>query len=74
MSFFTCEQDKNWLAEQTGQKRLDNLAIISKEYSYVEGFNPDHAIIAWYREKMWQGGGEISLKYSAKSARTNGKN
>ena len=73
MSFFTCERDKNWLAEQTEQKHLDNLAIITKEYSYVGWFNPDHAIIAWYREKMWQDGGEISLNIQQRVQEQTGK-
>ena len=70
-SFFTREQDKNQLAKQTGQIHFDNLVIITKEGSSVEDFKADHAINAWYREKMWRVGGETSHKYSAKRARTN---
>ena len=54
-----------------GQKRLNNLMIISEEGTFVEDFNPDCAINAWYDEKMRRFGGETSHKYPAKKARTN---
>ena len=44
--------------------------IITKEGSSVEDFKTDHAINAWYREKMLWFEGETSHKYSAKRART----
>ena len=34
-----------------GQKRLDNLMIISEEGRSCGGFYPDHAINAWYSKK-----------------------
>ena len=37
----------------------------------MEDFNPDHAIYAWYAEKMQRVGGETSHKHPAKKARTN---
>ena len=45
--------------------------IMSEEGPSVEDFNPDHAINAWYGEKMQRLGGETSHKYPAKTARTN---
>ena len=54
-----------------GQKRIDNLMIISEEGPSAEDFNPDHANNAWYgKKKMQQVGGERSHKYPAKKART----
>ena len=68
------EQNKNWLAKQTGQKRLDNLMIIRKEVPSVEDFNPDHAINAWHGEKMQRVGGETSHKYPAKEGKNKHRN
>ena len=34
-----------------GQKRIDNLMIISEEGPSAEDFNPDHANNAWYGKK-----------------------
>ena len=45
--------------------------IRSEEGPSVENFNPDHAINDWYGKKMQQVGGETSLKYPARRARTN---